>query len=382
VTGTTTRLRFRLPDLGEGVAETEIVRWLVADGAAVVADEPMVEVMTDKATVEIPAPATGTVASVLVPEGQVVPVGTVIVEIDTDDVSVVADNKPVNVSHVQQAAPAAAPSAGAAPRAAGGKVQATPLVRKLAAQLGVELDGLTGSGPNGRITEADVRDAAGDSSGASPGNVIPIRGMRRQIAEHLTKSSQAPTVTVVEEAELTAVESARASSNHSLLAYLVQATVAGLKEVPELNATIDMQRGEIARHDRIDLGIAVQTDDGLVVPVLRDCANLDLAAIDKGIAELADAAKAGSLEPAQLRGGTFTITSAGKLGGVFTTPLLNAPEVGILGLHRAEDRAVVRDGAVVVRRMANLSVTFDHRALDGLAASRFLLATIDRLQQS
>jgi len=425
-------LEFRLPDLGEGVAETEIVRWLVHPGERVTEDQPMVEVMTDKATVEIPAPAAGRIESLHAADGDVVAVGSVIVAIETDEPVVGVGSARENTRAVLQAgadtgAPAAAAAAsGAASHsgsaagmaARGPRVQATPLVRRLATELGVELTTLHGSGPNGRITDEDVRAAAGNSAGAESSSasgaaasggaqaadvktrtpagglasvpaharegarVVPLRGMRRQIGEHLSRAAAIPTVTIVEDADLSAVERARAAAGLSPLPYLARAVVEGLREVPELNSLLDEAAGELLVLERIDLGIAVQTDAGLLVPVLRDCAERSLESLDAGIRELADAARAGTITADQLRGGSFTITSAGKLGGLFTTPLLNVPEVGILGLHRAEDRAVVRAGEITVRRMANLSVTFDHRALDGLSASRFLLRVIEGLERA
>lgn len=383
-------VEFRLPDLGEGVAETEIVRWLVAEGDEVAEDQAMVEVMTDKATVEIPAPAAGRIGTIHAAAGTVVPVGSVIVEIV--GATGVRGITPVNAPSrpAAAAAPAPAPAAPEPPRAStgqpGGRVQATPLVRKLASELGVDLAVIAGTGSNGRITEADVR-AAGDGAGAAAAphregvaRTIPIAGVRRAIATQMSAAQLVPTVTVVEECDLTAVDAARREEGLGFLAYLVEAVVSGFEAVPTMNAHLDAASQQVVVYDRVDVGIAVQTDAGLVVPVLRGAGQLDRASIERQVALLAEGARAGTLTPADLRGSTFTITSAGKLGGLFTTPLLNIPEVGILGLHRVEDRAVVRDGEVVVRRMANLSVTFDHRANDGVAASTFLLAVIDSLQ--
>jgi pyruvate dehydrogenase E2 component (dihydrolipoamide acetyltransferase) len=391
---------FRLPDLGEGVAESEIVRWLVAAGDELAEDQPMVEVMTDKATVEIPAPAAGRVARLLVEAGRSVPVGSVIVEIEAEGGAVGSGNRPVNAP---KAAAPGAPAARSAPRAAGaaagGRVQATPLVRRLASELGVDLASVRGSGPGGRVLDTDVRAAAGGSApeSAAPDQAgsraqapaparegvlrtLPLSGVRGQIAAHLTAAAAVPTVTVVEECELTAVNAARTESGLSFLPYLVRGLCSALRDEPNLNGWLDSLRRELVVFERIDIGIAVQTDAGLVVPVLRGADAMSLAELDASIADLAARATAGTLAPAELRGSTITVTSAGKLGGLFTTPLLNVPEVAILGLHRAEERAVVRDGEVVVRSMANLSVTFDHRANDGLAASRLLLGVINALQ--
>jgi pyruvate/2-oxoglutarate dehydrogenase complex dihydrolipoamide acyltransferase (E2) component len=336
---------FKLPDLGEGVREGEISRWLVEVGQEVAEDDPLVEIQTDKTTVEIPSPAAGTVASILVDEGELVPVGTPLVLIGSD---------------------AVAPE----PQ----KVQATPLVRRVAEELGVDLKGVRGTGAGGRITEEDVRAAAGAREGERR---EPLRGVRRQIAEHLARSHrEVPSVTVVEECDFTPLSEVR--GERSYLPYLLQATVAGLKEYPELNATL--AGSEIVYWERYDVGLAVQTGEGLVVPVLKgaDERSLDELAAEAG--RLADGARAGSLAPEELRGSTFTVTSAGRLGGLFATPLVNHPEVGILGLHRIGPRPAVVDGQIVAREIGWLSCTFDHRVVDGARASEFLLAVIGRLQ--
>jgi pyruvate/2-oxoglutarate dehydrogenase complex dihydrolipoamide acyltransferase (E2) component len=203
--------------------------------------------------------------------------------------------------------------------------------------------------------------------------------MRRAIGQHLTAAAQVPTVTVVEDADLTAVDDAREVGGLSYLPYIVSAVVAGLREVPHLNAQMGTGAHELHVFDSIHAGIAVQTEGGLVVPVLRDAHLLDLNQIEEQVEILAKRAREGKLTPADTRGGTFTVTSAGKYGGLFTNPLLNVPEVGIFGLHRAELRPVVEAGEVVVRRRANVSVTFDHRAIDGIDASRFLLTVVAAL---
>jgi pyruvate/2-oxoglutarate dehydrogenase complex dihydrolipoamide acyltransferase (E2) component len=343
---------FKLPDLGEGVAEGEIARWLVAVGEHVDEDAPLVEIQTDKTTVEIPSPASGTVARILVEEGELVPVGTPLVQIGSD---------------ADAAEPVATEPA---------KVQATPLVRRLAAEHGVDLASVSGTGPGGRITEDDVRDAAGPTEGERR---EPLRGVRRLIAQHLTTSHrEVPAVTVVEECDFT--ELGRARGDRSYLPYVLQAVVAGLRDFPELNATLDGD--EIVFWERYDLGLAVQADEGLVVPVLRDAEAKELDELEAEAARLADCARAGTLRPEELKGSTFTVTSAGRLGGLFATPLVNHPEVAILGLHRIAPRAVVRDGEIVVRDVGWLSCTFDHRVVDGARASEFLLAVIGRLEHS
>jgi pyruvate/2-oxoglutarate dehydrogenase complex dihydrolipoamide acyltransferase (E2) component len=372
---------FKLPDLGEGLTEGEIARWLVAEGQELAEDDPLVEIATDKTTVEIPSPAAGTVTKILVGEGQVVPVGTVLVVIGGDGTEQADRPRPE---------PAAAPAPAPGPVRASvyqsqARVQVTPLVRRVAEELGVDLAQLSGSGPNGRITEADVRGAAGEvlvSAGEElvsdrhklfEGRREPVRGVRRQIVEHLTRAHrEVPAVTFVEEADFTDFDLSL------LLPLVLKATATSLQEFPELNARLEGD--EIVYLDRCDLGIAVQTEQGLVVPVVRACGSESLEALAAEVTRLAESARAGTLKPEELRGGTFTVTSAGKLGGLLVTPLVNHPEVGILGLHRIGPRPVVRDGEIVVRQIGNVSVTFDHRVVDGARAAAFTLDVIARLE--
>jgi pyruvate dehydrogenase E2 component (dihydrolipoamide acetyltransferase) len=360
---------FKLPDLGEGLTEGEIARWLVEEGQDVAEDEPLVEIATDKTTVEIPSPASGTVSRILVAEGQVVPVGTVLVVIGGDGGD---SNGPVSVVHPET--PSERPAAPAADSSAR-KVRATPLVRKVAQELGVDLGDVTGTGPQRRITEDDVRAAAGGAPAAASteGQRVHLRGIRRQMFEHLTRAHrEIPAVTWVEECDFTHVEL------HRLVPLVLESVVAALKEYPELNARVDGE--DLLLLDRYDIGVAVQTEQGLVVPVVHGSDRLSLEELDTEVRRLAEAAQAGTLKPEELRGGTFTVTSAGKAAGLFVTPLINHPEVAILGIHRIEDRPVVRDGEVDVRRMGNVSVTFDHRVIDGKRAADFGLAVIERLR--
>jgi pyruvate dehydrogenase E2 component (dihydrolipoamide acetyltransferase) len=340
---------FKLPDLGEGVREGEIARWLVQVGQEIAEDDPLVEIQTDKTTVEIPSPAAGKVTQILVDEGELVPVGTPLILIGSD---------------------------GEAPARAPEKVQATPLVRRIAEEVGVDLGAVKGTGPGGRITEDDVRGAAGPVEGERR---EPLRGVRRQIAEHLTRSHrEVPSVTVVEECDFTALSQSR--GERSYLPYVLQAVVDGLKAFPELNATL--AGSEIVYWERYDIGLAVQTEQGLVVPVLRRADEKSLDELATEAARLAQGARAGTLPAEELRGSTFTVTSAGRLGGLFATPLVNHPEVGILGLHRIGPRPAVVEGEVVAREVGWLSCTFDHRVVDGARASEFLLAVIDGLESA
>ena len=358
---------FKLPDLGEGLTEGEIARWLVSVGQEVAEDDPLVEVQTDKTTVEIPSPAAGKVARILVEEGQIVPVGTVLVVIGEDGVA------PAAVPEEQpRAEPAPQQEAAEASATDDGKVRATPLVRKIARELGVDLGSLTGTGPQGRITEQDVRGAA---ARGGEGRREPLRGIRRLIAEHMTRAHRevAP-VTWVEECDFGGLDL------KLLVPLTLKAAAEALKEFPELNARLEGR--EIVYLDRYDLGFAVQTEQGLVVPVVRDVDSRSLEEVDVEVHRLAEAARAGELKPEELRGSTFSVTSAGKLAGLFQTPIVNHPEVGILSLGRIADRPVVRDGEILVRPVGYLALTFDHRVVDGARAAAFGLAVIERLQNS
>jgi pyruvate/2-oxoglutarate dehydrogenase complex dihydrolipoamide acyltransferase (E2) component len=344
---------FRLPDLGEGLTEGEVARWHVAEGQEVAEDDPLVDIQTDKATVEIPSPYAGTVLKVLVAEGDVVPVGTELVVIGAPGES------------------APAPETRSVPEVPTARVQATPVVRRIAQDLGVDLAIVPGSGPGGRITEEDVRAASGPSEGRRE----PLRGIRRVIAEHMARAHrEVPPVTWVEECDFEDVALDR------LLPTVVKACAESLIEYPELNARLDGDA--IVYLERYDVGVAVQTDDGLVVPVVRGAEAKSVDELAAEIADLADRARSGSLAADELRGSTFTVSSAGKLAGLFQTPIVNHPEVAILSIGRVAPRAVVRDDEIVVRRMGALALTFDHRVVDGARAAAFGLAVIARIESS
>ena len=369
---------FKLPDLGEGLTEGEIARWLVSEGQEVGEDDPLVEIQTDKTTVEIPSPAEGKVARILVEEGAVVPVGTVLVVIGDDAAGAI--DAPLSGSEPQTRE---TPGDGAkppqsvqamVPPAAPDRVRATPLVRRVAQELGVDLASLTGTGPQGRVTEEDVRRAAaGTEPAPREGRREPLRGVRRLIAEHMAHAHrEIPPVTWVEECDFGRIELKR------LVPSVVKAAALSLKEHPELNARLDGD--SILYLDRYDLGVAVQTEQGLVVPVVRGCDAASLDELADEVSRLADAARAGTLKPEELRGSTFTVTSAGKLGGLLQTPIVNHPEVAILSVGRIAARPVVRDGAVVAAPVGYISLTFDHRVVDGARAAEFGLAVIRRLE--
>ena len=355
---------FKLPELGEGLTEGEVARWLMSEGDEVTEDQPLVEIQTDKTTVEIPSPAAGKVAQILVEEGKVVPVGTVLVVIGED--GAVPGQAP------REEPKEAKPRDQAPPRGSEGRVRATPLVRRLAQELGVDLESLTGTGPQGRITEQDVRGAVG---GGEPeeGRREPLRGVRRLIAEHMTRAHrEVPPVTWVEEADLSSIDL------KLLVPTVLKACAEALKEFPELNARLDGDG--IVYLERYDIGLAVQTDDGLVVPVVRNCDSASIEDLAAEVSRLAESARAGTLKPEELRGSTFTVTSAGKLAGLFQTPIVNHPEVAILSIGRVAERPVVRDGSVEVGRTGYVALTFDHRVVDGARAAEFGLAVIRRLE--
>jgi len=391
---------FKLPDLGEGLTEGEIARWLVSEGQEIAEDEPLVEIQTDKTTVEIPSPAAGVVSRILAAEGEVVPVGQVIVVIGGDGASA-----PAGAAAAAEPERRPTPSAGGSQPQSSGKVRATPLVRRVAQELGVDLDSLQGTGPQGRVTEDDVRGAAttqGQSLGPGgaegdpgfrpgvggfaadasshegqqrqEGRREPLRGVRRLIAEHMARAHrEVASVTWVEECDFSHVDLKQ------LVPLVLKACAQALQEFPELNARLEGDT--IVYLDRYDLGVAVQTDQGLVVPVVRDCAGRSLDELRADVDRLADAAREGTLKPEELRGSTFTVTSAGKLAGLFQTPIVNYPEVAILSVGRIAERPVVRDGQVAIAPVGSIALTFDHRVVDGARAAAFGLAVIRQLEK-
>jgi pyruvate/2-oxoglutarate dehydrogenase complex dihydrolipoamide acyltransferase (E2) component len=393
---------FRLPDLGEGVTEAEVERWLVQEGDSIEEDAALVEVITDKASAEIPSPFRGVVARIHVAEGETVSVGAILVSIDdgassapSPDTRAIAGpshdetalgahevipSRPdgeVPEEHAVELLPEEAP------------VQATPAVRRLARALGVDLSRIPGSGPGGRILAVDVEQrAASRPPSGSGARRVPLRGVRKAIANRMTQAHLAvPSVTHVEECDVTELEATRRTVNArgngirlTYLPFIVKACAAALKEHPALNASLDDETSEIVLHDRYDIGVAVDTPEGLLVPVVRDADEKSVRQIAAEIDQLAGRARSGSLTNAQMTGSTFTVTSPGRFGGLMATPIVFHPQAAILGAHRAIDRPVVRDGQVVVRRMMNLSITFDHRILDGMTAARFALAVAGLLE--
>ena len=324
---------------------------------------PCVEVQTDKATVEIGSPFDGVVLRVLAREGDVIAVGAVIALIGAAGEQLLRSVATPPLAEPEAVEPIIS-VVGSEP------LEALELHR-LARTLAVEISAVDGTGPDGRVTEADVRAAAFPVEGRR----VPVRGIRRVIVEQVERTHrEIPAVTVVEECDFTGVEL------DLLVATVLHATAASLPSFPELNARIDGD--EIVLLDRYDIGIAVDTEEGLVVPVVRGCDVLSVAEIDAEIRRLAEGAREGSLQADELRDSTFTVTSAGRFGGLLSTPLIHHPEVAILGVHRIGARPVVRDGVIVAREMGNVSVTFDHRVVDGARAGAFCVDVIGRLEAS
>jgi pyruvate dehydrogenase E2 component (dihydrolipoamide acetyltransferase) len=382
---------FRLPDIGEGVAEGEVVRWLVKEGDVLQEDQPMVEIMTDKATVEIPTPRAGRVAKLMFAEGQVCPVGKVLITIEVADVvsaGPAAEAVPAPAAVDLAAAPGqhASRNNGVSARDAG--VLATPATRKLARDVDVDIREVTGSGPGGRVTSDDVRAHAGSpapaaGAPAADGDTrIPFRGVRRKIAEHMVLSKHtAAHFTYVEEIDCTDLVALRERANArltaqgtklSFLPFIVKATAAALAKFPQLNATLDDAAGEIIQRAHRHIGLATATEAGLIVPVVRDADRLSIEELAAEIERLAALTRAGKAGREDLSGSTFTITSLGALGGLMATPIINHPEIAILGVHKISRRPFVKDDSIVIRDLMNLSISVDHRVVDGYDAARFI----------
>lgn len=421
----------KMPDLGEGIAEVEVVAWRVQPGDAVVEDQVLADVMTDKATVEIPSPVHGTVVALGGKVGESLAVGAELIRLEvegtgnapsTSKQAAPAADEPADLPHgfvpeparvaegaasVAQAAPtvappppssrpapARAPASAPAPRAAGEKPLAAPAVRKRAWDLGIELQYVAGSGPAGRITHADLdAHVAGHRAGQGVSSdtryaeldgeeAVPVIGLRRKIAEKMQLAKrQIPHFTYVEEVDVTELEALRGQLNArygeergklTLLPLLMRAVVLAVRKYPDVNARYDDQANVVTRYQAVHLGIATQTDAGLMVPVVRHAEARDPWASAAEIARLADAARQGKAARDELSGSTITITSLGALGGIVSTPVINHPEVAIVGVNRIVDRPVVKHGGMVARKLMNLSSSFDHRVIDGMVAAEFI----------
>lgn len=444
-------VELEMPELAESVIEGEIVKWLVKEGDRVHMDQLIVEVMTDKVTVEVPSPYEGVLLKQVAKEGDVVPIGKPIAIFGKEGETLADDHGAAPAAVAPEPEPAAAEppkaaasSASAAPSApaeskpsgngqaavderrpvqsepkstpaeqaelsAFGRPMAAPAVRRLARDLGIDLQNVRGSGEGGRIRSEDVRRVAASMSGATtsatpsaapapaaststpaaapkpsatPGERVPLRGLRRVIADHMSNSKHTAVHTLhVDEADLTnlvglrALLKERAASRGIKLTYLpffVMATCIALKKFPYMNASLDDKNHEIELKKDYHIGIAANTDGGLVVPVIHNADRKNVFELASEIATLADKARQGKLTHDEISGGTFTITNVGSVGGLFTFPVINWPEVGILGTHGIQPRPVVRDGQIVIRDMMYLSISFDHRVVDGALAAQFV----------
>ena len=423
----------KMPDLGEGIAEVELVAWHVKPGDNVAEDQALADVMTDKATVEIPSPVAGRVLALGGEVGQLLAVGAELIRIELDGTRDAPVAPTASVAQAPPApstppstplAPAPAPvmaSAVAAPAVAAARKApstasverpiASPAVRARAWETGVDLNDVPASGTAGRIVMADLDACIASGAlgsvlstplparGASRPEVmqatqatheVKIVGLRRKIAQRMQESKRRiPHFTYVEEVDVSELEALRAQLNMkwgaqrghlTLLPLLIRAIVIGVREFPQVNARFDDEAGVLTRHDAVHIGIATQTDAGLMVPVLRDARAQDLWASAAEVTRLADAARSGKIARDELSGSTITITSLGRLGGIGSTPIINHPEVAIVGVNRIVLRPVIRDGAVVARQMMNLSSSFDHRVVDGALAAGFVQCLRDHLE--
>lgn len=402
----------KLPDIGEGTTEAEIVAWHVKVGDRIGEDDPLVDVMTDKATVELPAPVGGTVVALHGAVGEKRPVGSELValEIESEEAAAGAASAPATA---HPSAPPPPPAAGltrgeageghaAAPAPPAEKPRASPAVRHRALNHGVALQAVPGTGPGGRITQADLdaylakgppaQEAVATMPARAPPptavaagddaiEAVPIVGLRRAIAAHLEEANRRiPHFSYVEEVDVDALEALRAHLNAAepqrphltLLPFLLRAIVKAAAAHPQVNARFDDDAGILNRFKAVHLGVATQTPNGLVVPVVRHAERLDLWQAAAEIARLAEAARAGKATRAELVGSTITVTSLGALGGIAATPVINLPEVAIVGVNKIVARPIVRDGQIVVARIMNLSSSFDHRIVDGWEAASFI----------
>ena len=393
---------FKLPDIGEGVVEGEVVEWMVAVGDTVKEDDPILSVMTDKATVEIPSPTDGVVKSLVGEPGTILAVGQVCIEFETDGEGTPIEEAPAPVEEIVEETPAPepepvkeevaepAPAPAPAPTpvvvsAPGARPLASPAVRQRARESGIDLTTVAGSGPAGRITHSDLDSwkdagspvaAAGPSRAAKTGTTeVPVIGLRRKISESMTASyTTIPHFSYFEEVDITHLDELRVHLNSTrsegqpkltYLPFIMQALVKALGENPVCNALFDDEKGVVTRHDAVHLGIATQTDRGLYVPVVKHVEAQDVWQSASEMQRVSQAARDGTAGLDELTGSTFTITSLGRMGGLGATPIINKPEVGILGVHNAVDTPVVRNGQIVIRKMLRLSSSWDHRVVDG-----------------
>ncbi len=424
-------LEFKLPDLGEGLIEGEIVQWLVKEGDSIAEGQILVKVETDKAVIEIPSPRKGIVLKIGAAEGETVQVGKVIIVIGEPGEKLAAkpkaeETKPrpsVGVVGELEEAPEEAEVKGQGQAEVKGKDQAevkakveagrkeilaVPMVRKLAQDLGIDLAAVKGTGPKGRITKEDVEKAARAKKAAPKeaaeiavkaarkydfyGHIerVPLKGMRKTIAQSMVKSkSTIPHALGMDEADITELAALKAKAKEraaqkgihlTFLPFVIKTVVAALQEHPYVNASLEDETGEIILKKYYNIGVAVDTKDGLMVPVVKNAKGKNIFQLARELAELSDKARARTIDLADLKGGTFTITNYGAVGGTFAFPIIHHPEVAILGVGSILEKPVVKDGKIEIRKMLPLSVSFDHRVVDGAEATRFMNTVIELLQ--
>ncbi|MEI9478246.1 MAG: dihydrolipoamide acetyltransferase family protein [Deltaproteobacteria bacterium] len=405
---------FKFPDIGEGLTEGEIVRWLVKEGDALKEGAPLVEVETDKALAEIPSPKTGVVLKILAKEKEIVKVGQVIVVLgEKGESAAAAVQKPASVGVVGELeeAPEEAPAVSVTtetkkPLFVSAHALATPAVRALGKELGVEIEQVKGSGPEGRVLEKDVRQAA-EAKGKplepekKPAKVkkydlygyverIPLRGVRRSIAKAMVKSKYtAPHVTTTDEADVTELWKMREKEKKAaekrgikltILPFIIKSVIVGLTEHPYLNATLEDENEEIVLKKYYNIGVAADTPEGLMVPVVKNAKDKSIFQLAEELTQLTEKARKRTIDLADLKGGTFTISNYGAVGGIYGTPIINHPEVAILGVGKIKDMPVVKEGKIEIRKILHLSLSFDHRVVDGAEAVRFLNTVIEHLE--
>jgi pyruvate dehydrogenase E2 component (dihydrolipoamide acetyltransferase) len=405
---------FKFPDIGEGLTEGEIIRWLVKEGDEIKEGQPLVEVETDKALAEIPSPKTGIILGIMAKEKEIVKVGQVIVVIGEKGETVVAPPqrpKSVGVVGELEEAPEEIPAVAvkaepAKPALVSEHALAAPVVRALAKELNVDINQVKGTGPEGRVLEKDVKQFVEiKGKPVEPekkitkvkkydlyGYVdhIPLRGVRRSIAKAMVKSKYtAPHVSAMDEADVTELWQIREKEKKvaeskgiklTILPFIIKAVIAGLTEHPYLNATLDDENEEIIIKKYFNIGVATDTPEGLMVPVVKNAKEKSIFELARELTQLTEKARNRTIDLADLKGGTFTITNYGAVRGIYGTPIINYPEVAILGIGRIQEKPVVKDGIVVVRRMLPLAISFDHRVVDGAEAARFLNTVIARLE--
>lgn len=404
------RYVMRMPDLGEGTVSAEVIEWKVRVGEEVAEDAPLVEMSTDKAVVEVPVPVSGRVVSLTGEPGDEIAVGAELAVFDTgigaeatDPVR--ADDAPASPPEATAAATSVAASATASAAGTGAstatlgtpiRALASPVVRRKARDLGLDLTTITGTGPGGRVRHEDLDRAiaaldGGSSAGPAHANndhaeEIPVIGVRRVIAQRMAEATRvAPHFAYIEEVDVTDLEALRLRLSEqrklTYLPFITRALALVLSEFPQCNAHYDPERNVIRRFTAVHVGIATQTPDGLKVPVVRDVLSHDVWSLAAEIRRVSDAARTGSASRSELTGSTITVTSLGELGGIAATPILNLPEVAIIGVNKACERVMVREGGIVIRRMMNLSSSFDHRFVDGFDAAAMIQALKAKLEE-